>query len=275
MAVTWLSYAVFQRALIGCVMTGLLTGLLGVFVVRMRLTAIGYSMAHSAFAGAALGVALRVDPLITAMMFSAFTASFIGPAADKARISVDTITSIAFSLNMALAFIFLTLSPQVGLSSEVAGVIWGSIIALTSGDLAFLTLIFLMASLLIYLFWKEFFAIMFDRRMAEADGINTRPFIYFIIFMVGLVVAFSLKLVGGILLYALLFNPASSALQFLHDMKKIIILSPAIGVASCVSGFLISLTFDVPVGACIALVSTIIFAISVALSPKRRREVRK
>ncbi|MEM2341353.1 MAG: metal ABC transporter permease [Candidatus Bathyarchaeia archaeon] len=269
----WLQYAIFQRAIIGCIVTGLLMGLISTFVVRMRLTAIGYSMSHSAFAGAALGVALSMNPLITAMVFSAVTALLIGPAADKARLPIDTITSIAFSLNMALAFIFLTLSPQVGLSSEVASIIWGSIVAITNNDLIYLEILFLTTLTLIYLFWKELFAIMFDRRMAEADGINTKPFIYSIIFIIGIVVALSLKLIGGILVYSLLFNPASSTLQFLHDMKKVVILSPIIGMLSCVSGFLMSLIFDVPVGACIALISTLIFAISVALSPKRRRVI--
>jgi ABC-type Mn2+/Zn2+ transport system permease subunit len=125
---------------------------------------------------------------------------------------------------------------------------------------------------LIYFFWKELFAIMYNRKLAEADGIKTKPFVYFIIFLVGLVVTVSLKLVGGILIFALLFNPASSALQFLHDMKKIVIVSPAIGSMTCVSGLIVSLVLDLPVGSCIVLVSTLIFALSVLLSPKRRRK---
>ncbi|MBS7624687.1 MAG: metal ABC transporter permease [Candidatus Bathyarchaeia archaeon] len=270
----WLNYTIFQRVIIGCIFTGLLTGLLGVFVVKMRLTAIGYSIAHSAFAGAALGLALLADPLMTALLFSIATALLIGPAADKAKLPIDTITSIAFSLNMALAFIFLTLAPTVGLSSEVASVLWGSIVAITNRDLFFLVVLTSIVIALVYLFWKEIFTIMFDRRMAEADGINTKPFIYFTILMVGVVIAFSLRLVGGILVYALLFNPASSALQFSHDMRKIIVLSPILGVISCISGFFLSLVFNVPIGSSIVLISTIMFAISVIISPKKRREVR-
>ena len=271
----WLEYAIFQRALIGCIMVGLLGGLIGVFVVRMRISAIGYSISHSAFAGAALGVAMAVDPLLTAIVFSLITAGFIGPVADKAHLPVDMITSIAFTFNMALAFIFLTLSPQVGLSAEVASVLWGSIVSVTHRDLVYLTMLCSITIALTYLFWKEFFAIMFDRRMAEADGINTKPFIYFIIFLTGAVIAFSLKLVGGILVYALLFNPASASLQFSYDMKKIIFLSPMIGASSCVAGFFTSLVFDIPVGSSIALILTLVFAFSVILSPKRKREVKE
>lgn len=270
----WLEYSIFQRALIGCIMVGLLGGLIGVFVVRMRISAIGYSISHGAFAGAALGVALSTDPLLTAIIFSLITAGCIGPAAEKARLPVDIITSITFTLNMALAFVFLTLSPQVGLSAEVASVLWGSIVSVTHRDLVYLVMLCSLAIALTYLFWKEFFTIMFDRRMAEADGINTKPYVYFIIFLTGAVIAFSLKIVGGILVYALLFNPASAALQFSYDMKKIILLSPVIGASSCVAGFFTSLIFDIPVGSCIALILTLAFALSVVFSPKRKREVK-
>jgi ABC-type Mn2+/Zn2+ transport system permease subunit len=272
----WLELAIIQRALIGCVLTGFLTGLIGVFVVRMRLSSIGYSMSHGAFAGAALGVAISSNPLLTSFLFSAVTALLIGPVADKARLSQDTITSIAFPLNMSLAFIFLTLSPQVGLSSEVASVLWGSVISMSNKDILFMAILCTATPTLIGFFWKELFAILFDRRLAEADGINTRPFVYFIIFLIGIVITFSLKLVGGLLIFALLFNTASTVLQFLQEMRKIIIVSPIVGAITCVSGLITSLAFDIPVGSCIVLVSTLIFAMSVLLSPKRkRREVKE
>jgi ABC-type Mn2+/Zn2+ transport system permease subunit len=113
---------------------------------------------------------------------------------------------------------------------------------------------------------------MFNRKLAEADGINTKPFFYLIILLSGVVVTFSLKLVGGLLIYALLFNPASTALQFLEDMRAIVIASPLIGMTSTVSGLLASLALDLPVGSCIVIVSTIVFAIALLVSPKRRRK---
>ena len=268
----WLELAIIQRALVGCLLAGFLTGLVGVFVVRMRLSAIGYSMSHGAFAGAALGVATFVNPLLTALSFSAATALLIGPVADKARLHADTVTSIAFPLNMALAFIFLTLSPQIGLSSEVASVLWGSVISITNNDMVLLTALFAAAIAVIHMFWKELFAIMYNRKLAEADGIDTQPFVYFVIFLIGVVVTLSLRLVGGLLIFALLFNPASSALQFLQDMKKIVIISPIIGAITCISGLMVSLVLDLPIGSCIVLVSTSVFAFSVLLSPKRKRK---
>jgi ABC-type Mn2+/Zn2+ transport system permease subunit len=230
-------------------------------------------MSHGAFAGAALGVAISVNPLMTAMLFASVTAFLIGPIADKARLHADTITSIIFPLNMALAFVFLTLTPEIGLTSQVASVLWGSIISLTNSDVVYLVTLCAATMAIIHFVWKELFAIMFNRKLAEADGINTKFFIYLIFFISGVVITFSLKLVGGLLIYALLFNPASSALQFLEDMKKIIIASPLIGVATNLAGLMASLLLDLPVGSCIVLVSTTVFATAVLISPKRRKKM--
>lgn len=261
-----------QRALIACIIAGFLMGLIGVFVVRMRLSAIGYAMSHGAFAGAALGLATATNPLATGVLFASGTAFIIGPIADKARLHADTITSIVFPLNMALAFVFLTLVPEVGLSSQVANVLWGSIISMTNADLVYLVTLFAATLAIIYFVWKELFAIMFNRKLAQADGINTKPYIYLIIFLAGVVITFSLKLVGGLLIYALLFNPASTVLQFSENMRKVVIASPLVGLATTVSGLFVSLFLDLPVGACIVIVSTIVFAIALLLSPKRRRK---
>jgi len=214
-----------------------------------------------------------MNPLITAMLFASFIAFIIGPVADKARLHADTITSIVFPLNMALAFIFFTLTPEIGLTSQVANVLWGSIISITNSDLVFLINLCAATLSIIYFVWKELFAIMYNRKLAEADGINTKLFVYLIILLSGLVTTLSLKLVGGLLIYALLFNPASTALQFLEDMRKIIIASPLIGVVTNISGLFASLYLDFPVGSCIVLVSTIFFAISVLISPKRKRKI--
>jgi zinc/manganese transport system permease protein len=269
----WLGFSIMGKALFSCILIGVLTGLMGVFVVRMRLSAIGYSMSHGAFAGAALGVATSTNPLISAMLFASFVALIIGPVADKARLHADTITSIIFPLNMALAFIFLTLTPEIGLTSQVANVLWGSIISITNSDLVYMITLCAATLSIIYFTWKELFAIMYNRKLAEADGINTKLFVYLIILLSGVVTTLSLKLVGGLLVYALLFNPASSALQFLEDMRKIILASPLIGVVTNLLGLFASLYLDIPVGSCIVLVSSVVFAFSVLISPKRRRRV--
>jgi len=261
------------RALIGCILSGLIGGLMGAFVVKLNLTSIGYCMSHAAFAGSALGIAMSLNPLAVALLFSSIVAGVIGPVADKARMHAEAIIGITFSLNMALAWIFLSLAPGIHFTSQTINILWGSVMAISNIDMVLLLALCTATVASVLIFWKEFYAITFNRRLAEADGIPTKPFVYAIIFIAGVAVTLSLKLVGGVLVFALLFNPASTAFQFLLDMKKIILASPIIGASTCVAGLLLSLVLDWPVGSSIVVVSTLTFMIAVIFSPKRRREV--
>jgi len=121
------------------------------------------------------------------------------------------------------------------------------------------------------LFWKEVNAVLFDPRMAEADGINSRAYMNACLFLLGAVVALSLKLVGGLLVYALIMNSASTALQLSYDMKKVFLISPLVGVLAFLSGFALSMTLDWPIGSSIVVASSLLLAFSIAFSPKRRR----
>jgi len=258
-------------AILGAFLTGIACSLVGSFVVRMNLSSLGFCMSHAAFAGAALGLLLYLNPLVMAIIFSILVAFILGPIAEKAKLNTDVVIGIIFSLMISLGLIFLSFSPGTAMSSTALSILWGSILGITINDILRLTVITFSIILIIVLFFKEFQAIMFSRKMAEASGINTKPFYYLILFLTGVTVALSLKLVGGLLVFALMINPASSAYQFFYDMKKITIFSPIIGVFCCFLGILLSFYLDLPTGASIAITSSLFFGLSVLISPKRRR----
>jgi len=258
-------------AIIGAVLTGYTCSLMGTFVVRMNLSSLGFAMSHAAFAGAALGLFLRQDPLIFALLFSTFVSLALGPLADKAKLKTDVVIGVIFSLSMALGLLFLNLSPDTAMSSTAMSILWGSVLGMTTADLIYLLIITVIAILFVIMFFKEINSILFDRKLARASGINDKPFYYLILFLTSLTVAFSLKLVGGLLVFALMINPTSAVYQFSYDMKKIIIFSPIVGVISCLLGMLMSFSLDLPTGSAIAIVCSAIFGISVLISPKRRK----
>jgi len=262
---------IILTAIVASILAGVTCSLVGVFVVQMKLSSIGFCMSHAAFAGAALGLLLSVDPLLTALAFSSFVALILGPVSEKARLAPGVIIGIMFSLTMGLGFIFLNFTPGVAATQQALSILWGSIFSVTLDDLILLGLLTFFIVLLLTLFFKEFQALMFNRKLAEASGINTGLFYFLILFLVGVTVAFSLKLVGGLLVFALIVNPASSALQFIYDIKRAVVASPIIGAATCLLGFLLSLLLDFPIGSSIVIVSSFIFCLSVILSPKRRR----
>ncbi|KXA88500.1 hypothetical protein AKJ62_05030 [candidate division MSBL1 archaeon SCGC-AAA259D14] len=259
------------RAIIGAVLAGFSCSMMGTFVVQMDLSSIGFSMSHAAFAGAALGLLLAINPLYTAIGFAIAVALLLGPVSQKAKLSPGVVTGVAFSVTIALGFIFLNLQPGAAATGAALSILWGSVFALGFNDLLMLVLLSSVIVLVVIVFRKEFLAMLFDRKMAEASGVNTDPFYFSILFLTGLTVAFSLKFVGGLLVFALIVNTAASANQFTYDIKKIMILSPILGVFCCLSGFLLSLTYNFPVGTTIVIMTALTFTISVLLSKKRKK----
>ncbi|MEA2055183.1 MAG: metal ABC transporter permease [Candidatus Thermoplasmatota archaeon] len=258
-------------SILGSILAGFVCSTVGTFVVRMNLSSIGYCMSHAAFAGAAFGIMMSIDPLLSAILFSFGTALVIGPLAEKAKLDSNIIIGFLFSVTIALAFIFLNLIPGQAASGTALRILWGSIFAVTYNDLIFLGILSFTLILFIVVFYKEILSVMFNRKLAEASGINTRAFYFAILFFTGFAVSLSLRLVGGLLVFALIVNPTSSTYQFFFDFKKIIIFSPLIGIVSCLAGFWVSLITDFPIGASIVIVSAIIFALSIVISPKRKK----
>jgi ABC-type Mn2+/Zn2+ transport system permease subunit len=258
-------------SILGAALAGFACSTMGVFVVRMNLASIGYLMSHAAFAGAAFGLMISIDPMIGAIIFSFVTAIILGPLAEKARLQSNVVIGFLFSFMIALAFIFLNYTPGHAASGTALRILWGSIFSVSINDLLLLFFLSFILIIFVVVFYKELLAIMFNRKLAESSGVNTKLFYFSVLFLTGFAVSLSLQLVGGLLVFALIINPTSTAYQFLYDFKKIVIFSPVIGVVSCLVGFLLSLVSDFPIGASIVVISAAVFAFAIIVSPKRRR----
>jgi ABC-type Mn2+/Zn2+ transport system permease subunit len=271
MAMTELVYGLLVTSLLAVILAGFVCSTAGVYVVRMNLTALGFTMSHAAFAGAAFAVWQGFNPTLGALIFAIATALILGPVAEKARLKADVMLGFLFSLLMALGFLFLSFAPGDAASGAALSIIWGSIFTVSTLDVLALAILATIVLLFTVGFHKEIMATLFNRKLAEATGVHTRAIYYSVLFLTGMAVAFSLELVGGLLVFALIINPASTAYQFSSDMKQIIWMSPIIGILTSVAGFAISWATDLPTGSTIIIVSATTLAIAIVISPKRRR----
>ena len=263
---------IFLPTLIGGLLAGMLCSTIGIFVVRMNLSSLGFAMSHAAFAGAALGIAVSgLDPLLMAVVFAVIMAAVLGPLSELSRLSADTITGAIFPLMMALGLIFLSIAPSAGVGSGALSLLWGSVLGITMHDVVKLSALGGGMLVTVFAFGKEFFALLLDRKLAAASGINTRIYYYMILFLTALTVAFSLRITGGLLIYTLMILPAAAAYQLAYDIKKVFFLAPILGVLAALLGFILSLWLDLPIGSSIAIAATTIFLLAIAISPKRRR----
>ena len=262
---------VLLPAIFGAILAGFVCSTMGVFVVRMNLSSIGYCMSHAAFAGAAFGLMVSIDPLIGAIIFAFITALILGPLSEKARLQSNIIIGFLFSFMIALAFIFLNFIPGHAASATALRILWGSILSIGQNDVILLFLLSFIIIIFITIFYKELLSVMFNLKLAESSGVNTKIFNFGVLFLTGFAVSMSLRLVGGLLVFALIINPTSTVYQFFYDFKKIIIFSPIVGIVSCLVGFWLSLITDFPIGASIVIVSAVMFAFAIVVSPKRKK----
>jgi manganese/iron transport system permease protein len=261
-------YQFMQNAVLAAFLGGIACGTIGVFVVLMHMPFIGVAMSHAAFAGALLGLWLGFNPLVGAFVFSLLAAAVIGPLADRGGLSPEVSLGVIFSFMLGIGFLFMGIMP--GTRSGALELLWGSILTNTGSDILVLAVVTVVVVVLVFTFFKEIQATVFNRKIALSVGLPATLILYGVLFLVGATVTASLRSIGGLLIFALILNPAAAAHQLTYSMKRMFILSATFGVLSGWIGLLLSYLFDIPSGATIVLTSSVIFILTAVFSPKRK-----
>lgn len=262
-----------RHAVLAGLFAGVACAMAGVFAILMRLTFIGVCLAHAAFAGGLAALLFGADPLVGALIASLTAGAVIGPVADRGELSPDTAVGVVFSAMLGLAIFCLGLLP--GPKTAGLNLFWGSLLTVSRRDLWLLGGVAIAASLAIVAFFKEIQAVTCHRQIARACGLPATAIFYGILFFTGLTVTACLPSVGGLLVYSLLINPAAAAYQLTYRLGRLFFLAAFFGVVSCEGGLLLAWKIDVPAGASIVLVSSLLFLIAAACSPKRRARSRR
>jgi len=258
-----------QNAVLATLFAGISCALIGVLVVTMRLSFIGVCMSHSAFAGALLGLVIGWNPLATAMLFSLAAAGALGPIADRGEFDPDTAMGVVFSSSLGLSFLLLALVP--GPKTEALSLLWGSILTVTRTNLLLMAGVALGILVLLKLFYKEIEAVMFSRELALACGVPATAVFYGLLVASGLAITTSLSAIGGLLVFSLVINPAAAAYQIARNLKNMFLLAVTFGILSGWVGLALSCILNLPTGALIIVVSSIIFITATVFSPKKKK----
>jgi manganese/iron transport system permease protein len=270
MDMEFLEFAFFQKALLACLLAGIACGIVGVWIVVMKISFIGVAVSHAAFAGALLALVTGKPVMLFSFLFSMAACAVLGPLSDKGQLHPETSIGIIFSSTLGLAFVFMGMLSEG--KSQALNILWGSVLTVGAQDLGMLAVTAVVVILAATLFYKEIQSVIFSRELAKASGVAASVFFYLILFLAGASVSSSLKSVGGLLVFALIINPAAAAYQVTYSMKKMYWLSSFFAVLSGWSGLFIAASFNLPAGASIVLVSSVLFALAVLFSPKRIRD---
>ena len=262
-----LAYGFAQRALVGGVIIAVLCSLISFFVVVRRLAFVGMGISHAAFGGVAVGLAAGIDPLLSAGGFCALVALGIGWFSRKGRMHEDTVIGILFATAMALGVVLVRLAHAYNL--DLMSYLFGSILALSWGDVAVIAVLGALAGAFVTLFFKELLFLAFDAETAAASGLPVKAVDYGLLVTVALTIVVSIKLVGIILVSALLVIPGAAGMQLSRNYRRLLAIAVLVGVASVALGLYLSFWYDLASGAAIVLVLFVLFLASMALSPRR------
>ena len=251
-----LALGLMRRALAAGLLVSAVCGALSPFVVLRRMSFVGHGVAHAAFGGVALGVLLGVSPVASGGAFA------IGVVVRRGRLSEDASIGILFASAMAFGIVCLGLIP--GYSGDLFSYLFGSLLAVTPSDLSLIALLAAATLVLLLLFQKEFLFLAFDEEQARAVGLPATALQTTLLVFLALTVVISIKVVGAVLIAALLVVPGAGALQLSSDYRRVFPLSIGMGVLSAAGGLVVSYLADLAPGATIVLFSTGLFGACLA-----------
>lgn len=257
-----------QNAFLAGMMLSFVLAVVSFFVVLRRLSFIGVGVAHSAFGGVALGALLGISPTLTAIGFAVVVSNAIGYIGNKGHLGTDTAIGIFFPLAMAMGVIFIGMSDQYNV--DLFGYLFGNILAITRQDLIVIAVFGGLVLLSTVLFFKELLFVAYDREVAFVSGMPVAFLDHFFLTILALSVVISMKIVGIILVSALLVIPGAAASQITHRYDSMIAFSIIIALISTIGGLIISYYADLPSGAAIVTLASFIFFAAFAVGQIRR-----
>jgi len=250
-----LQYEFMRNALIAGFFAAIACGIVGVYVVVKKIVSLSGSIAHASFGGIGLGYFLGISPIIGAMFFCLLSALTMGLVIRRTKLPEDTAIGILWAIGMALGIIFIGLTP--GYAPDLMTYLFGNILTVPFRDiLLMLALDTIIVALVIALF-KEFLLLSFDEEFGTVVGMPVERLYLLLLSLIAITVVVLIRVVGMILVIALLTFPAAMARQFTHNMKKMMFLATIFGVAFTFGGLWLSFELNLASGATIILLSGI------------------
>jgi len=257
------SYDFMRNALAAGVAAAVLCGVIGIYVILNKIVFISDGIAHAAFGGIGLGYFLGLDPLAFGIASALVTAVGIGLVSARSRVSEDTAIGVFLATGMALGIIFMSLSK--GYAKDLYGYLFGNILAVTWEDVILILAITVTFLVVVFLLYKEFLILSFDPVYGEAIGLPVKRLRLLLLCMVAFSVVVLIKIVGIIMVIALLTLPGAISRQHMKSLPAIMAVSVLLGAVFVTFGLVVSYLLDVPSGATIILIAAAAFFLSTLL----------
>jgi zinc transport system permease protein len=264
-----LQYDFMRNALIAGLLVSITCGIIGTYVVVKRIVFISGGIAHAAYGGIGMSYFFGWNPVLGAIIFSLASAFGMGFVQRKTKERADSIIGVMWAIGMAIGIIFLDLTP--GYKADLMSYLFGSILAVPVTDLWVMLIMNLVILLLVFLFYKELLGITFDEQYAMVLNVPVHWMYLLLMAMIGFSVVMLMRVVGLIMVIALLTIPASIGAMFLRDIKKIMLVASLLGMIFTTLGLFASYFLNLTSGATIILIAGLAYIISLFIQISRFR----
>ncbi len=265
-----LEYGFMQRALLASLMVGLVAPAVGVFLVQRRLSLLGDGLGHVALTGVALGFLLGTAPVLTAVVVATLGAVVVELVRQQGRTSGDVALALMFYGGIAGGVLLISLSAG-GTNANLLSYLFGSLTAVSPADAVVIAVLAGGLLLVLSVVGRSLFAVCHDEDHARVMGLPVRALNLLLAVMAALTVTVGMRVVGLLLVSALMVVPVATAQQLVRGFRATVAVSLGAGVLAAVGGVLGSYYADTPPGAMIVVLALAGFALATLVGAIARR----
>jgi zinc transport system permease protein len=257
-------YDFMVRAFAAGLIIAVIAPLIGIFLVIRRYSLMADTLAHVSLVGVAIGLLTNNDPIITATATSVISAVGIERIRLQGKIFGESVLALFLSASLAVASVLISMAK--GYSVNIISYLFGSITTVGASELLYIAILGIVVMVTLLLIFKELFYISFDEKLAQANGMKTKVYNLVLIVMTALTVTLSMRIVGVLLIGALMVIPVITAMQYGKSFKKTVWMAVGFSLLSVVSGLYISYWMDLASGGTIVVVALGFFLLSLLIN---------
>ena len=262
-------YDFFTNGILVATIAGALCGLLGVFVVLRGMSYIGHGLSHSVFGGAAASAVMGVNYFVGAGIWGVTSGIIIGRIARRRLIGADAAIGVVTTASFAIGLALLNRYGQAKKSIEA--VLFGSVLGVETADIIAVSIVAILTAVLIFGLYRHLLFATFDPEVAQVSGVKVSWVEALLMGMLSLTILVTMRVIGTLLISALLVIPASVARMLTNSFSRMLWISPLVGATSAFIGMNLSYHLDTSASATIILVGTLMFIVVYAMSGLRGR----
>ncbi len=265
---SWMEYMFMKNALLAILIITPLFGILGTMIVNNRMAFFSDALGHSALTGIALGTLFGItDTNLAMLIFAVVFALLLNRIKRRRTVSTDTVISVFSSLSIALGLMILSLGGEF---AKYSNFLVGDILSITVKEIGLLLLVFILTVLFWFLAFNKLHAVGVNEALAKSKNININRLEDFFSVIIAIIVMFSIKWVGILIINALLILPAAASRNLSSNMREYHLFSVLISLFSGIVGLIISYYSGTATGPTIVIIAGLLFFLTFFLKPGKK-----